>query len=469
MGQAFDKLHDDVQVPPDFAARVLAEAQSHPPRQRASGVVRWAQRAVVVWCRPAIWGSAVTVVLLLGLILIAKPALHQWLTRQTELARLDGKPTLTVAMRLAAWERQSVQTHVLPLLETACRCRIRQIDVSPEDLGPRLLAMQYSGNMQIDLFMQDNMRLRELVDAGLVSPLAPKETQPTAAIVPELIVEGHLDGHQYFLPFRQNVQIGYYHAEKLKRYQLRPPRTWPELLQVARVLYEQEHVGRVLFKGGGGAPTATQLYEWIVSAGGGPFDFNHPGTAATFDFLAALRPYLAPESHQAQWETTNDVLAQEKVYLAQNWAFGSRYLQQTSGTVDIRTYSGWRGPAREVHVIGGDFMGIPVGASHREHALALIRGMQSREVQEILVQRLGWPSVRTDVDVHADAWLQPHYAVVQEAPSHGIFRKHISLWTAYERIVSQAVQRILWRHEAPKEVLSSLADDLTALLGQAGL
>ena len=124
---------------------------------------------------------------------------------------------------------------------------------------------------------------------------------------------------------------------------------------------------------------------------------------------------------------------------------------------------------REAHVIGGDFLGIPVGASHREHVLPLIRGMQSREVQEVLVRRLGWPSVRTDVDVHADAGLQPDYAVVQEALRHGIFRKHIHLWTAYERIVSQAVRRILWHHETPKEVLASLADDLAALLGQAGL
>jgi trehalose transport system substrate-binding protein len=388
--------------------------------------------------------------------------------QKTETAHLDDKPTLTIAMQLAAWERQNMQTDVLPLLETACRCRIRQLDVSPEDLLSRLLTMQRTGTMQIDLFMQDNMRLRELVDAGLVAPLAPDKVQTPAAVISELTAEGHLDGHQYFVPFRQNVQIVYYHAEQLERYQLRPPRTWPELLEVARVLYEQEGVGRVLFKGGGGAPTATQLYEWIVSAGGDPFDFTHPGTKATFEFLATLRPYLAPESRTAQWETTNEALAQQTVYLAQNWAFGSRYLQQTSSTRAIRSYSGWRGPAGEAHVIGGDFVGIPLGSPHREQALALIRHLQSREVQEMLVRRLGWPSVRTDVDVRADAGLPPHDASVQEALRHGIFRKHLRLWSVYEGIVSQAVSRILWHHEAPQEVLSSLADELAALRGQAG-
>ena len=56
----------------------------------------------------------------------------------------------------------------------------------------------------------------------------------------------------------------------------------------------------MLFTGAGGAPTTTQLYEWIVAAGGDPFDFAHPGTVDTFRFLAALRPYLSSESRRAK-------------------------------------------------------------------------------------------------------------------------------------------------------------------------
>jgi len=91
-------------------------------------------------------------------------------------------------------------------------------------------------------------------------------------------------GVRYFLPFRPNVQIAYYNAEKFTQYSLQPPRTWSELLAVARTFYEKEQIGRVLFTGAGGAPTTTQLYEWIVAAGGDPFDFAHPGTVDTFVF-----------------------------------------------------------------------------------------------------------------------------------------------------------------------------------------
>src|SRR5919202_3196210 len=148
------------------------------------------------------------------------------------------------------------------------------------------------------------------------------------AIYSSLMAVGISGGTRYFLPFRPNVQIAYYNAEKFAQYSLQPPRTWPELLAVARTLYDKEHIGRVLFTADGGAATTTQLYEWIVSAGGDPFDFTHPGTVETFRFLAALRPYLSSESRRAKWNTTNEALAQEVAYLAQNWPFGMRILLQ---------------------------------------------------------------------------------------------------------------------------------------------
>jgi trehalose transport system substrate-binding protein len=378
----------------------------------------------------------------------------------------EAQPTVTVTMRLAEAEWHVVRQEVLPRFEAVCNCRVRAIDVPPETLVQRLRAMRQAGRMEIDLFAQDNMRLQELIDTALAAPFTPEESQVEEAIYPSLMAVGVSGGVRYFLPFRPNVQIAYYNAEKFEQYGLQPPRTWPELLAVARTLYEKEHIGRVLFTADGGAATTTQLYEWIVSAGGDPFDFTHPGTVETFRFLAALRPYLSSESRRAKWNTTNEALAQESAYLAQNWPFGVRILLQEYDKAAIRTYSGWAGPVREAHVIGGDVLGIPVGAPHRQLALALIRHLQSREVQTILVNRLGWASVRSDVEADVEAWLQPHVAAVGEALSHGIFRTNVSYWAAYERLVDEAVQRILWRQEAPEQVLPPLAARLTALREQ---
>lgn len=375
-------------------------------------------------------------------------------------------PTVTLTMRLADAEWHVMRQDVLPPFEAACGCQVQAIDVPPETLAQRLQAMQRAGRMQIDLFAQDNMRLQELVDAGLVSELSASEAQMEAAIYPALTRAGLIDDVRYFVPFRPNVQIAYYHAEKFAQYGLQPPRTWPQLLEVARTFHAKEGIGRVLFKGAGGAPTTTQLYEWIVAGGGDPFDFSHPGTVNTFRFLAELRPYLSPESRRAKWDTTNDALAQDVAYLAQNWPFGVPLLVRDYGKTAIRTYQGWAGPAREAHVIGGDVLGIPNGAPHRQLAVALMHHLQSREAQSHLVSRLGWPSLRSDVDAEVEGWMKPHVDAVNNALQHGVFRTNVSYWADYERIANEAVHRILWRQEAPDRVLPPLAARLKALRQQ---
>lgn len=371
--------------------------------------------------------------------------------------------TLTVTMRLAEAEWQVIRQEVLPPFERSCGCRARAIDVPPETLTQRLKAMQAAGRMEIDLFSQDNMRLLELVEAGLVQPLEETEVRMEPAVLPALAAAGVIGGRRYFVPFRPNVQIAYYNAKKFDAYGLTPPRSWEELLRIAKAFKEKEGIGRVLFKGVGGAPTTTQLYEWIVSAGGDPFDFSHPGTVATFRFLQELAPFLSPDSRRAKWDTTNDALAQEVAYLAQNWPFGVPLLVRDYGKREIRTYSGWAGPEREAHVIGGDVLGIPAGAPNRELALRLIRHLQSREVQAVLASRLGWPTIRADAAGAVQPWLRSHVAAVQDAMGHGVFRANVPHWAEYERIASEAVERILWRNEKVPDVLPPLAKRLASL------
>ena len=372
-------------------------------------------------------------------------------------------PTLTVTMRLADAEWRLIREEVFPPFERTCGCRVRAIDVPPELLTQRLKAMRAAGHIEIDLFAQDNMRLQELVDAGLVQQLEERDVRLDAAVLRPLAFAGVLGGRRFFLPFRPNVQIAYYNTKKFDASGLTPPRTWGELLTVAKTFKEREGVGRVLFQGVGGAPTVTQLYEWVVSAGGDPFDLAHPATVATYRFLREMAPYLSPDSRRAKWDTTNDALAQESAYLAQNWPFGVRLLVHDYGKTDIATYSGWAGPAREAHVIGGDDLGIPVGSSQRDVALRLIQHLESREVQAILAARLGWPAIRSDATGTVEAWLRPHVTAVQEAMRHGVFRKNVSYWAEYERTVSEAAERILWRKEPVDQVLPALAERLNTV------
>jgi hypothetical protein len=104
----------------------------------------------------------------------------------------DAQPTVTITMRLAEAEWHVVRQEVLPRFEAVCNCRIRAIDIPPETLVQRLRAMQQAGRMEIDLFAQDNMRLRELVDTALAVPFTSEEGQ---AEEPDAATSDLLDDH----------------------------------------------------------------------------------------------------------------------------------------------------------------------------------------------------------------------------------------------------------------------------------
>jgi len=375
----------------------------------------------------------------------------------------DELKSLTLSMRLQESEWEVMRKRVLPGFERQCGCRVKASDIPPEGLAKILEAMARTGRMKIDVFAQDNMRLAELVESRLVQDLSTHERRIPPEVLSSMVEAGRFHGKLYFMPYRPNVQIAYYNGARFRQYGLKPPRSWEELREVARRLKEREGIGRVLFKGWGGTPTSTLLYEWILSAGGDPLSLKHPGTVRTFQFLQELWPDLSPDSRRAKWDTTNQFLAQESVYLAQNWPFGVRLLVKEYGKTEIKTYSGWRGPVREAHVVGGEVLGIPVGAPQTGLALDLIRYMQSREVQETFSSALAWPSIRGDAYGEVEAWMKPHFQAVMEALGHGVFRKNVPYWAEFERIINEAFIRTVVERQSVDEILNVLHKRLEAV------
>ena len=126
----------------------------------------------------------------------------------------------------------------------------------------------------------------------------------------------------------------------------------------------------------------------------------------------------------------------------------------------IKTYSGWQGPAGEKHVIGGDVFGIPQNSAQKELALKFIHYMQSKEVQEVLVARLGWPSIRQDAYAKVQDWQKEHYQSVVEALKHGVFRENVTWWPAYAKYINEAFKQIVIEQEPVEETLKRYKEEL---------
>jgi trehalose transport system substrate-binding protein len=356
----------------------------------------------------------------------------------------SGATELAVMMGLGEVEWRVMRERIFPPFERQHKVSIRGIQAEAADAVKKLTAMHRAQRMEVDLITQDVLWLAPLVEAGAVEDLSSyRDIIPDTAIR-QLVQVGDMDGAQFFMPYRPNVKIAYYNAAKFEAYERPPPRTWEELLAVAKHFHEAEGIGRVTLQGTLEQSTTTEAIEFIWAAGGDPLVLNDAGSVQAFTFLQQLAPYLAPETRRANWNTTNTFLATDAVYLARNWPFGVQLLVQEAGKTQIKVYGGWRGPVRQAHVLGGEVIGIPKRARHRELALEFMRYLMSKAVQETLVSDLGWPSFRTDAYGTVQAWQAPYFATVQEALGHVLPRPQVRYWAQVDRALTGAFRDIVY-------------------------
>ncbi len=127
------------------------------------------------------------------------------------------------------------------------------------------------------------------------------------------------------------MKIAYYNQPKFKLYGLEPPRTWQELLEVAKIFKEKEGVGRVAIQGYPGAASAVTMVEFIRAAGGNPSNLGDDGSVDALTFLQELEPFLAHEYADTNFDTANELLIDEQIYLVSNWTFGIKVVVEDAG------------------------------------------------------------------------------------------------------------------------------------------
>lgn len=69
---------------------------------------------------------------------------------------------------------------------------------------------------------------------------------------------------------------------------------------------------------------------------------------------------MSPEYRTAKFDTMNTMLSTDTVYLGSNWPFGINVIVARMDGRTSRRH--WAGPSKESHVLGGEVLGIPVGA-----------------------------------------------------------------------------------------------------------
>jgi trehalose transport system substrate-binding protein len=376
---------------------------------------------------------------------------------------------LTFSISLAESEKDAVR-ELLGQFEARTGTPVRLVSIAAADLADRLTVDARAASPTIDLFAQDNLELRVLVDRGLVEELSGVEIP--AEVAPALRPE-RLDGRQYFLPFRPNVQVMYANRARFRQAGVEPPTTVEELRAVARRLRAAGRgLPRITLPLAQGAAAAVTISEWIVSFGGDPLRLDDDGSVRAIEFLQGLWQdgLLARESLLAQFDTQVDFLQGETAWLAPNWPFTSGVFADQDLLDRFRVYPGWRGPARAAHVIGGDVLGIPrgVGEPRKAQALTLAGFLMSREAQERLVAQNAWPSIRVDAYARVEGPRRETFEAIQGALANGWYRPNVPHWPDASEAMNEAVRRVIVGGEPARPVLEALSAAVAAAAQRRG-
>lgn len=372
---------------------------------------------------------------------------------------------LTISIAMAESELEVFNDVVVSKFKEMTGGDVEAIQIEAIDLVNTLRAQVESGNVQIDMVTQDNNTIAPLVDGGLVEELPDAEDVMPASTIEALKPVLKFDDKYYFLPARPNVQITYYNENKFNDYGVEPPKTWDDLMSTAQTIKDKAGVGQVSVQGVAGGAVGVTVTQFLWQAGGDPLEINNDAGQQAFQFLQDLKPYLTPQYPTATFDTTNTYLLNDSVVLAQNWPFGVNVIVDEGGKKEIKTYAGWEGPAGNALVLGGDVFGITKGTQRRDMALDFFRVWASRDVQEALTARNGWPSMRDDALGAVEDWQQPYFETVTEALTFTKPRPNVTYWTDVENILTNAFNDIVSNGAPVADTLDRYQGEIDALKG----
>lgn len=378
-----------------------------------------------------------------------------------------GGGSVSFVTALAEDERAAV-SEVLKAFESSSGIQVKMVQMESQDVVNQLKAKKQANRMDIDLIAQDNLRLGPLVRDQIVEDLSGEQKRVPDTTIDALKPVTQFDGKAFFFPYRPNVQIAYFNEAKLNQHGVKPPESWDELLKTAQILKEKEGIGKVAIQGSAGDPLTVTVFEFIKSAGGDPLVLNDDGSVKAFEFLAQLEPLLTPEYRTAKFDTMNTILSNDTAYLGSNWPFGITVIVEKNGRKDIKAYHGWKGPAKESHVLGGEVLGIPVGAPNKAGALQLAEFLMSKDAQSQLLTKLGWPPMRTDAFGSVPEWQQPYFQAVQESLKNVDARPNVPYWEDASRAMNDAFRDIVQQKQPARATLDRYASALEQAKKAAG-
>ncbi len=355
---------------------------------------------------------------------------------------------------LASSEATYMNNTLIPQFETEYPgIHVSLVNVGSGQVSTDVLALEKSGKVGNIVAGQDNLEIGQLIYSSSGNVLMNLSNMAPALMPAGLIpaasslvnYEKNVFGGIYFFPFRGNVPLVFYNKTTFASAGITaPPANYTALMQDAALIKEKTGKNPIMIQGastaGGhtGSSTATEMYQMMVQFGGNPLYLNDAGDLHAFQNLYNMSSYLAPAFTTGYWGSYHGLAVGNYSILDYQWPYIYNTLttspySMTNSTLGV--YSGPAGPVNGNHLLGGDVLFIPKGATNVPSLEAFVEYLLGAQAQKETLLNLSWVAINSAAYQN----LPSKYTVIDQALgqaiSTGVFLRNPTPWITEWQVI----------------------------------
>lgn len=405
--------------------------------------------------------SKVLIVAIVVVIIVVAGAGVYFVTMSGTATTSTGPVTINFYESLAPSETSYFSNVVIPQFEQA-NPNIKVNFINSNDPVSAIKALVQGNSVGASIAGVDNLKVGELVYANdtmdlssIVSTMLPSTLISSATKM--VNYEKTVYNAIYFIPFRSNIPLVFYNKTAFSKAGITsPPSTTTELTTDAQKLQSSGYNGPVMFQGHGGASTPTELYQWMVQFGGNPFSFNDTGDVAAFQYLSNLSTYFSPKYTTGYWGSYVGLAKGSYQMIDYQWPYvygilTNSTLGMTNATLGV--YPGPSGPSNGNHLLGGDVLVIPKGATNLPALETFANFLLSPQAQSETLIHLSWVAVNSQAYSNLPGNVSAVGQALQQAINTGVFLRNPAPWiTQWNNYADDAWTKIVVDHASSSQI-----------------
>lgn len=346
--------------------------------------------------------------------------------------------TVTYYDDLAPSEETFMTNVLIPMFEhDNPNINIVYVNAPAETMVTEIQGLVQGNDVGSTLIAEDNLDIGSLIYGGtgstnylmnltsIAKAIEPSSMIPSMTAVTNY--ETSLFGGQYFIPFRANTPLVWLNKTALTAKGISSaPSTFAQLLTDAQAL----GTNSVMFQGGAGDDTSTEIFQWDVQFGGNPMIYNDMGDLQATSYLYNLSKYMNPGYEQATFATYSGLAQGAYQILDYQWPYvyplltgaNTSITPMTSSSLLVYPGPNGTGSHASAHVIGGDVLAIPKGATNIGAIETFANFLLSAPAQQVLMIDTGNPAVNSQAYVNLPSNQSVVDAAIEAALANPVFR-----------------------------------------------